>query len=311
MSSTNKFSALLGGAVSGVVAWKLLQPEMTQHGPSRFLASSSGTSTGGDNATALITGASAGIGKAFAQRLAREGYDVVLVARRKERLDALADELKSQCSVNAQSVAADLADPADIERVASVTADLSEAGKLDLLVNNAGFGTVGSYADVPIKDHRSMVNVHVMAPAELTRAALPGMIRRGHAGIINVASVAGWFPLPGNVNYSASKRYLITFSEALQTELCGTGVFVQALCPGFTYSEFHDTEPFQTSGFRREQFPSFMWQTADQVADASLNALSREGVCIPGIHNRMMTMMHGLIPRALIRQARNLLGDPR
>lgn len=299
----SKLLTLIGGVVGGVAAWKLIAPEVRQRGPSTFLA---GAHSG---ATALITGASSGIGEAFARRLAREGYNVVLVARRQEKLDALAEDLKKRHAVYAQSVVADLSKDADIDRIAGMASDMSETGKLDLLINNAGFGVTGSFVNQTMKDQNDMINVHVTATMRLTRTVLPGMIKANRGGIINVASVAGWFPLPGNVNYSATKRYIITFSEALQTELMESGVFVQALCPGFTYSEFHDTAPFRTTGFRRDSFPPFMWQTADQVAQASLNSLgSGEATVVPGIHNRVLVGLEGMIPRGAIRQARKQLG---
>jgi short-subunit dehydrogenase len=297
---------LIGGALGGMAAWKLLQPELVQRGPSRFLASAT------PNVAALVTGASAGIGEAFARRLAREGYDLVLVARRKARLEMLAEDLKKRHAIRAQALVADLANPADIERVARTAADLSDAGRLDLLINNAGFGTIGYFADVPMHDQLTMLNVHVTAAIQLTHAALPGMLKRKRGGIVNVSSTAGWFPLPGSVNYNATKRYLITFSEALHYELDGSGVVVQALCPGFTYSEFHDTPPYRAVDFRRDAFPAFMWQTADQVAEASLNQLGTgNAVCVPGVHNRVLVMLsdlRSLVPPSVMREARWSIG---
>jgi hypothetical protein len=300
---SNKLLSVIGGVVGGAVAWKLLAPEVAQRGPSTFLAGAQGS------VTALITGASAGIGEAFARRLAREGYNLVLVARREHRLAMLAEDLKRRHAINAQVIVADLANPADLDRLASATTDLSESGQLDLLVNNAGFGTTGPFANVPVQEQLDMISVHVTASVQLTRAALPGMLQRRRGGVINVASVAAWYPLPGNVNYSASKRYLVTFTEALQAELAGTGLCAQALCPGFTYSEFHDTPAFREINFRRDSFPAFMWQTADQVASASLNALgSADAVCIPGLANRAMVMAQNVIPRSFIRQLRGAFG---
>jgi len=305
MGSSNRLIRLLGGLLGGVVTWKLLAPEIAQRNPSRFVARADA------NATAVITGASSGIGEAFARRLTREGYDVVLVARRQERLELLAADLKKRHVVNAHTVVADLSKLDDVERVADVVTDLAEAGKLDLLINSAGFGTVGSFADLSPQEHLDMINVHITASVQLTRAALPGMLRRNRGGIINVASIASWYPLPGNVDYGASKRYLVTFCEALQTELYGTGVAVQALCPGFTYSEFHDTAAFRTVGFRRESVPAFMWQTAEQVIEASLNQLGNpDSVCIPGIHNRALILLQGLkafVPMAVLRTAKRAM----
>ncbi|BCX05486.1 MAG: dehydrogenase [Candidatus Roseilinea sp.] len=292
----------IGAAVSSAVVWKLLQPEFVQRSPSRFLASAE-KGRDGRPPVALVTGASAGIGAAFARRLARAGYDLVLVARRKDRLDAQAGTLQQQHAIEAHALPADLANPDDIERVAGVAADLGEAGRLDLLINNAGFGTVGKYADLPFQSQLDMLRVHVTATMHLTKAALPGMLRRQRGGIINVASTAGWYPLSGNATYSATKRYLINFSESLQAELEGSGVCVQALCPGFTYSEFHDREPYRASGFRREQLPAFVWQTAEEVVEASLNALGREVVCIPGVHNRAIALIGNFTPRAIVNAA--------
>ncbi|PJF47904.1 MAG: SDR family oxidoreductase [Chloroflexi bacterium] len=299
MSIVTRLFTWIGAAMGGAFAWKLLQPEFVQRSPSRFLAGAEG-GRDGRPPIALVTGASAGIGAAFARQLARAGYDLVLVARRKERLTALADSLRQQHAIEAHVLDADLADSDDIERVADVAADVSEAGRLDLLINNAGFGTVGKYADLPFESQLDMLHVHLAAPMRLMRAALPGMLRRRRGGIINVASTAGWYPLAGNATYSATKRYLINFSESLQAELEGSGVCVQALCPGFTYSEFHDREPYRASGFRREQLPAFMWQTAEAVVAASLNALGREVVCIPGAHNRLIALVGNFAPMGLV-----------
>jgi short-subunit dehydrogenase len=307
MNLTTRLLTLIGAAVSSAFAWRLLQPEVAQRSPSRFLASALPTRDGRPP-MALVTGASAGIGEAFARRLARSGYSLVLVARRSDRLEALADALQRQHAVEAQALAADLAAPDDIERVAGVASDLSEAGRLDLLINNAGFGTVGNYADLPLHSQLDMLNVHVTTTMSLTRAVLPGMLRRRRGGIVNVASTAGWYPLPGNATYSATKRFLINFSESLQSELDGTGLCVQAVCPGFTYSEFHDTAAYRASGFRRERLPWFVWQTAEQVVEASLNALGREVVCIPGMHNRAVTMMRMFVPSAILRQVWRRMG---
>jgi len=288
--------AMIGGAL----AWWLVRPVLAQRTTSQFL---SNVNQDKHPNTALITGASSGIGAAFARRLASAGYRLVLVARRRARLEALADELHREHGVTIQIVVADLADPVGLAHVANVAADLSEQGRLDLLINNAGFGTMGNYADLPLESQLDMLSVHVTATLRLIKAALPGMLRRRRGGIINVASVAGWYPLPGNATYGASKRFLINFSESLQAELVGNGVHVQALCPGFTYSEFHDTEAYRAGGFQRERLPRFVWQTAEEVAAASLNALGREVVCVPGLHNRLLVAARTFVPQAALRWA--------
>lgn len=227
---------------------------------------------------ALITGASSGIGEAYARRLAAEGYDLTLVARREERLRALAAELAAGHGVDVEVLPADLAREADINRVAG---RLQAMPDLVLLINNAGFGTRGDFVAAGLERQIDMVNVHIVAGMALAHAALPGLIARRRGAIINVSSVAAFFPSPGGATYSATKVYLNNFSEALSSELAGTGVSVQALCPGFTYSEFHDTPEY--ADFSRDQIPSALWMTADQVVAESLAALgSGQVIVVPG-----------------------------
>ena len=238
--------------------------------------------------TALITGASSGIGAAFARRLAQDGYNLILVARRREKLEALAAELAAAHGIRAEALAADLSQIAGIEEVEARIAAIGDG--LDLLVNNAGFGTYARFPEVSAARHTDMINVHVTASVRLMRAALPGMLARGRGGIVNVASIAAFFPLPGNGSYAASKAYLVTLSESLQREVAGSGVRVQALCPGYTVTEFHDRPEYV--GFDRAQVPSKMWMTADDVVDASLKALRRGRVlCIPGWKYRLIVAL--------------------
>jgi short-subunit dehydrogenase len=236
------------------------------------------------NNIALITGASSGIGATFARQLAAQGYDLILVARRRERLVALATELEERYAISAQSLVSDLSTADGVEQVASWIAELDS---LDILVNNAGFGIVGKFAESDLARHLDMIHVHVIASVCLCRSALPGMIARHRGNIINVSSISAFIPV-GNVTYTSTKAYLVAFSEALQVELSGTGVRVQALCPGFTYTEFHDT-PELLDDFDRSQFPKWMWMSADEVVGGSLNALGRGSVVyVPGIRNRLL-----------------------
>ena len=237
--------------------------------------------------TAWVTGASSGIGEAFTRCLAARGHDLVLVARRGERLAALAAELRERHAVSVETLVADLAAPADIERIEKrIGAD----DRLELLINNAGFGTTGHFVDNPVARHVEMVTVHVVAPVRLCHAALVGMIARGRGAVVNVASISAFLPFANNVTYAATKRYLVTFTEALHHELKGTGVRVQALCPGFTYTEFHDTEEF--ASFDRGTVPGPFWMSAEKVAAASLDALRRDRpVFIPGFRNRMLVFL--------------------
>jgi short-subunit dehydrogenase len=241
---------------------------------------------------ALITGASSGIGAAFARRLADSGYNLILVARREARLTALAAEVERNFGVQAENLVADLADPAGVKIVEERVARLDS---LALLVNNAGFGTRRRFADIDPARTLEMIHVHIIASVRLSRAALPGMIARKKGAIINVSSLAGFVPLPGNVTYSATKAYLTSFSQALQIELAGSGVHVQALCPGFTYTEFHG--PLGPTGYNRGYIPKQLWMTAEAVVDGSLKALEREQVVyIPGLINRLLAVLIYLSP---------------
>jgi short-subunit dehydrogenase len=258
-----------------------------------------------DNAhkTALITGASSGIGAEFARQLAARGYDLVLVARRGARLEALAAELRSVHGVTVEPLVADLGSEPGVksveERIARLTAP-------DLLVNNAGLGIGGAFATAELDGQLATVNLHVIASMRLSHAALPGMIARGSGGIINVASLAAFMALPGNVNYCATKAYLVAFSRALAAEVRRKGVRVQALCPGFTITELHD-EPGRP-GAGREGIPRFLWGPAQAVVADSLRALDRgQTICVPGFINHVifwlarLGVVDALAPRFLAR----------
>jgi uncharacterized protein len=231
---------------------------------------------------ALITGGSSGIGAEFARQLGAASYDLVLVARREERLAELCRELEAEYGIAARYLVADLA---TAEGVAAVETEITGLPALDLLVNNAGFGVTGAYGRTDIARQLAMLSVHVEAPMRLSRAALPGMAARRTGGIINVASVAGFLALPGNVSYSATKSFLITFSRGLATEVRSRGVRVQALCPGFTVTEM--TEPRVVLSYNRNPFLRIFWSRADFVVRTSLAALARgKVVCVPGRLNR-------------------------
>ncbi|HZT80782.1 MAG TPA: SDR family oxidoreductase [Gemmataceae bacterium] len=232
--------------------------------------------------TAAVTGASSGIGLAYARQLAAAGYDLLLVARRAERLRALADELGRACHVAAEPLVADLARDAEVDRV---VARLGTIDDVAILVNNAGFGTAGSFATTDVAGAVAMIEVHVVASVRLCHAVLPGLIARRRGVIVNVASVAAFLPVPGNVTYGATKAFLVAFSEGLHQELRGSGIRVQALCPGFTRTEFHDAAGYEASG--RSRIPAFLWMSADDVVAASLRGLRRnEAVCVPGLANQ-------------------------
>lgn len=237
----------------------------------------------GGGGTAMITGASSGIGTAFARRLAADGYKLLLVARREARLAALATELQQCYAVQSEILVADLA---VIEDVARVEKCIAATEMLTMLVNNAGFGTTGSFADSDLTKQLAMVHVHINTSMCLCHAALPDMLARRRGDIINVSSIAAFIPASGNATYSASKAFLNVFTEALHAELQGTGVRVQTLCPGFTMTEFHDTPEFGAS--YRAKIPHALWMSPEDVVTASLSGLERgEVMCIPGMRNRL------------------------
>jgi uncharacterized protein len=236
--------------------------------------------------TALITGASSGIGAVFARKLAANGHNLVLVGRRRERLDALSAEIRQQMPVAVDVLVADLAEEKGIQQVERCIEDL---GQLDLLINNAGFGSTGNFAVSNLERQLDMIQVHVLAPVRFTRAALPGMIARQCGDIINVASLAAFIPSMGNVIYSSSKNYLVTFSEVLALELKGTGVRVQALCPGFTVTEFHDRPELKE--FDRSRIPKMLWCSAEDVVNESLKGLEAgRVVVVPGLVYRLLSL---------------------
>jgi short-subunit dehydrogenase len=238
---------------------------------------------------ALITGASSGIGRAFAQQLAALGHDLVLVARAKERLDALAAELAAQYGSHGAVVPADLARDEDVSRIVARI----DAAPIDVLVNNAGFGTTGSLARAPREVQDTMVRVNVLAAHRLAHAAVQGMVPRGRGAIINVSSLASYLTSPGNVNYCATKAYLRLYAESLAQEVARRGVYVQAFCPGYTHTEFH-----ARGGMDKSRYPAWVWMSADRVVAESLAAMRRGGpvVVIPGAGYKVAALLLRHLP---------------
>lgn len=246
---------------------------------------------------AVITGASSGIGAMFARKLAARGYDLLLVARREDRLRSLAGELSQTYRVACDFVSADLAADADLVRVADRIRTESHLG---LLVNNAGFGTHGFFFEDDIGLQEQMHRVHVIATLRLTHAALANMVAKGTGAVINVASVAGFWQSPTNVSYCATKTWMNSFTEGLAIELSikAPGVRIQALCPGFTLSEFHDVLKMD-----RTAIPKSLWMSADFVVEESLRGLDRGKLfVIPGWRYKLIVTGMRLIPRPLMRK---------
>lgn len=252
--------------------------------------------------TAVITGASSGIGEAFARALAARGYSLVLVARRAERLEALAHELSERHNVKADWLEADLSSEPGLARAAARIAGMDD---LSLLINNAGFGTRGYFHASPLEKQEEMHRLHVMATVRLTHAALNVLIPRKQGAIINVASVAAFARGSYNTSYCATKSWMTVFSEGIHLELreMRSPVRIQALCPGFTYSEFHDV-----LGVDRKGIASWLWMRADDVVAESLHALDRrKWLVIPGLIYRLFAAVMSKVPTPvrLALEARN------
>jgi len=253
-----------------------------------------------DTPLALVTGASAGIGAAFARRLTRDGYRLILVARRRDRLEALAAELG-----NAEVLSADIAIDHGLKAVED---RIAAAPDLDLLVNNAGFSTEGKFFEIPVESQDRMHRLHIMATLRLTHAALPAMVARRRGGVINVSSVAAFGQSPGNTSYCATKAWMNSFTRGLHLELksAGSPVNVQALCPGFTITEFQEI-----MGVDRSRIPSWMWMSAERVVDDSLRALESGKVfVVPGGIYKVAVALQRWVPmwmqnRSLIKRSGN------
>lgn len=261
--------------------------------------------SGSPRPVALVTGASAGIGREFAQRLARMGHDLIVVARDSARLEALADELTLQHGVHVEVLSADVSRDDGMRRVAD---RIAQESRLAVLVNNAGFGTRGRLVNRPVAEQATMLELHVMAPMLHTRAALPGMVERGRGWIITVSSVASFTWSAGNANYCATKAYQRVFCEAVASELAGTGVQIQALCPGFTHTEFH-----QRGGIDASRVPRWLWLSADRVVDESLAQLVARGpvTCIPSRRFKLITLLLRFVPLWLLAPVRRAYGRRR
>jgi short-subunit dehydrogenase len=249
---------------------------------------------------ALITGPTSGIGEGFARRYAADGYDLVLVARDTTRLRGLAEKLHETHATNSEVIAADLAEPAGraavIERLGN---------GVRVLVNNAGFGTSGEFWTTEPAVLQAQLDVNVTAVMHLTRAALPPMLDARIGTVINVASVAGLVPGRGST-YSASKAWVVSFSEGLANGLAGTGVGVHALCPGFVHTEFHDRAGIEKAA------PEFMWLSVDGVVDDCLADVAKDKVVIiPGMQYKTLTTAARVVPRNLLRLMTKTVGRGR
>jgi uncharacterized protein len=250
---------------------------------------------------ALITGPTSGLGAGFARRYAIDGYDLVLVARDAMRLERLAAELHDEAGANVEVLVADLADAADRAKVA----DRLATG-VRVLVNNAGFGTSGEFWTADFALLQSQLDVNVTAVMQLTHAAMPSMLAAGEGTVINVASVAGLLPGRGST-YSASKAWVIAFSEGLANGLGGRGVGVHALCPAFVHTEFHER-----AGIDMAKTPSFLWLEVDDVVRETMADVAKgKVVIVPGLQYKALTTGARMVPRNLVRTMTKVVGGDR
>ena len=251
--------------------------------------------------SALVTGASSGIGEQIARLAAADGTDLVIVARRTDRLDRLATAMRQAHQVNVEVLTADLSTETGVTAVAGRLAD--PARPIELLVNNAGFGVPGEFAARGEDDAIGQVMLNALALVRLTHAALPAMLDAGHGGVLNVSSVAGFFALPGSAVYGATKALVTSFSESLHAEVSHHGVHVTALCPGFTRTQAHDGQD------ESAQVPGFAWLDAGRVASAGLAAVAAgRPLCVPGAQYRAITGVSRIVPRRAIRYAMKSAG---
>lgn len=256
---------------------------------------------------ALVTGASSGIGRELARQLAGDGTHLVVVARDEARLQELADELRSAHGLEVEVLPADLADPAERKVVED---RLGAEPVVDLLVNNAGFGTHGAFADCDPDLEEQLIVVNAVAPLRLVRAALPGMVQRQRGWVLNVSSMAGLQPSPGNATYAATKAFLTSLSESIHEELRASGVQVTAVLPGFTRTEFQARAGLDDTG----GVPAFVWQSAEQCAEEAIVATAAgRAVAVPGRLNKAVVAATAPLPRGLKRRmvalmARRYLG---
>ncbi|MBN1580062.1 MAG: SDR family oxidoreductase [Anaerolineae bacterium] len=252
---------------------------------------------GRNGRTALVTGASGGIGRELSKLFAADGYDVVLIARSESRLQTFATDLSKAYGVKAVTLSYDLGDPAAADAIWS---DMKQQEiTVDVLVNNAGFGLLGDFAETDWQEEQSMLNLNVVTLTVLTKRFLPGMVSRGWGRVLNVGSTASFQPVPSMAIYGATKAYVLSFSEALAQEVKGTGVSVTALCPGVTRTGFQARA--RVGGSR---LVGMGIMSAERVARVGYRALMRgRAVIVPGLLNQVMAFSVRLMPRALIRWA--------
>jgi len=247
-----------------------------------------------DKPTALITGATSGIGAEYARRLAAAGYDLIITGRRAEKIKALAEELSDSCGSVVDVVLVELSDSTQVDDFIESIKDRN----INLLVNNAGFGTTKFFSHEPIELYEKMINAHILAHMKIVYAILPEMINKGAGTIINVSSAGAFLPSPKTAVYSGTKAFLVAFTESLHMELEGTGVQVQVVCPGLTKTDMHVRLGIPEN--RVIDWGPFQWISPQEVVECSLRCLKKKRVlCLPGRLNKMQVFMRRLVPESL------------
>lgn len=255
--------------------------------------------------TALVTGASSGIGEALARCFARDGYRLLLVARSEDRLQALAATLRAAHGTPVEVMPADLARPGAATVLAQALRRRRRA--VDVLVNNAGVLEQGSFAGIAAARHQQLIELNVSGLTAMLSAFVPAMVKRGHGRVLNVASIAAFQPLPGLATYAATKAYVLSLTESLAEELRGSGVTVTALCPGITATGMLDAAA--ASNAKLAQLPRFLVGAVDEVAEQGYRAcLAGEVIVVPGALNRAATLAAGATPKWLLRRVAGALG---
>lgn len=254
-----------------------------------------------DRPCALVTGATSGIGAAFASRLAQKGFDLILHGRRQKELMDRAKNLERIYSTSVEIIIAELSRPDEIRKVEE---RINSLDRLDMLVNNAGYWEPGVFWEHSPDSLEAMIMVHNVAPVRFIRAALPRMLERDKGDIINVSSLGAYLNMVTLENYGATKAYLISFTESLHVALMGTGIRVQALTPGFTVTEFHSR---LGADFTKEQGT---WMQPEEVVDESLRALGKGPVvCIPGFKRRFIVKLASMLPRPVYYRIMKVIGE--
>lgn len=245
-----------------------------------------------ENKTAIITGATSGIGAAYAKRFAEQGYDLVITGRRKEIIETLAESIRKEYEVSVEVVLAELSEKEGIHKVIEAL----RGKQVEALVNNAGFGISSHFQNCELDRAEQLANVNVIAPMELIHAVLPEMIKQKSGTIINISSTSVYMIISKNAVYSGSKAFLKSFSEGLYLDLIGTGVKVQTVCPGLTRSDFHEKMGVKSSGNQTKSFAR--WMSPEEVVDCSLRDLNKNRViCIPGRQTKAITGMLRILPK--------------